>query len=79
MSAEEKLRKLRRKRTLEILVNSRRGKLSSEFAESGEFAWSVLFMLFHTKKASTTKQKNNTTRHIFLKEKAIWKLKTFLG
>jgi len=31
MSVEEKLRKLQGKRTLEILVNSRRGKFSSEF------------------------------------------------
>ena len=44
MSVEEKLRKLRGKRTLEILVNSRRGKNSRSFAESGESAWSVLYI-----------------------------------
>ena len=31
MSVEEKLRKLRGKRTLEILINSQRGKFSAEF------------------------------------------------
>ena len=36
MSVEEKLRKLRGKRTLEILVNSRRGKFSSEFCRKWE-------------------------------------------
>jgi len=31
MSVEEKLRKLRGKRTLKILINSQRGKFSAEF------------------------------------------------